>query len=138
MADIEPREEYILKNGNMFVVNYNHYTDENVDPPVETTNVDFTDEITQLTYFTETQVKAMQTDIGGQIYKVTHTYEAVDPTTLTDVKAEQLAEELKRNEINNKHNFNLTRKTPEIQVTKIGEDIPDDLGIPLDNDKKGK
>lgn len=129
----EPTEQYVLAGGKSFVKTYGTNDDTTVNPPITYTDVSYTGDILDATYFDETTAKSYQEVIGGTVYKVTHTYEEVDPTTLStsEIKPTTLSNtEVKPTEV-----MNPSRSHPEPIVVKIGEDIPDDLSKSIDKEK---
>lgn len=123
MAVPEPTVQYVLAGGSSYVKTYGTNDDTTVDPPITYTDVSYTGDILDATYFDETTAKSYQEVIGGTVYKVTHTYEEVDPTTLSTA-------EYKPTEV-----MTPSRSQSEPIVVKIGEDIPDDLSNSVDKEK---
>lgn len=123
MAVPEPTTQYLLAGGKSYVKTYGTNDDTTVNPPISYTDVSYTGDILDATYFDETTAKSYQEVIGGTVYKVTHTYEEVDPTTLstTENKPTEVIQPT-------------TTKTEPI-VVKIGTDIPDDLSKNVDKGK---
>lgn len=129
----EPTVQYVLAGGKSFVKTYGTNDDTTVNPPISYTDVSYTGDILDATYFDETTAKSYQEVIGGTVYKVTHTYEEVTPTALatSEVKSATLSNvEDKPAEVTTS-----TRSQSEPIVVKIGEDIPDDLSKSIDKEK---
>lgn len=133
MAVPESTSQYVLAGGTSYVKTYGTNDDTTVDPPITYTDVSYTGDILDATYFDETTAKSYQEVIGGTVYKVTHTYEEVDPTTLSTSEVKPTAfstTEVKPTEV-----MTPTRSQSEPVVVKIGEDIPDDLSNSVDKEK---
>lgn len=124
---IDPKEQYILQLGKTYVYNHDDYNDETVDPPISYISVDCIEDVLKAEYMDEATAKTLAQNIGGTLYKVTHTYEETDPAQLKSV--EQTA-------INSTPEVkirNVSNQAP-VQTVKIGKDIPDDLGKSVDTD----
>lgn len=120
MAVPEPTTQYLLGGGKSFVKTYGTNEDTTVNPPISYTDVSYTGDILDGTYFDETTAKSYQEIIGGTVYKVTHTYEEVDPNTLS--RPESKPTEVMQPTVNESKPI----------VVKIGEDIPDNLSNQVD------
>lgn len=129
----EPTTQYVLAGGKSFVKTYGTNDDTTVNPPISYTDVSYTGDILDATYFDETTAKSYQEVIGGTVYKVTHTYEEVTPTTLgtsEDKPTTSSNEVVKPTEV-----ITPSSSQSEPIVVKIGEDIPDDLSKSIDKEK---
>lgn len=124
---IDPTEQYILQLGQTYVYNHDDYNDETVDPPISYISVDCIEDVLKAEYMDEATAKTLAQNIGGTLYKVTHTYEETDPAQLKSVE-ETPVNPTPQVKINN-----VSNKAP-VQTVKIGEDIPDDLGKNVDKD----
>lgn len=129
----EPTTQYVLAGGKSYVKTYGTNSDSTVNPPITYTDVSYTDDILDATYFDETTAKSYQEVIGGTVYKVTHTYEEVTPTTLNTPEVKQTS--MSNVEVKPTEVINPTRSQSEPIVVKIGEDIPDDLSKNVDKEK---
>lgn len=129
----EPTTQYVLAGGKSYVKTYGTNSDSTVNPPITYTDVSYTDDILDATYFDETTAKSYQEVIGGTVYKVTHTYEEVTPTTLNTSGVKQTS--MSNVEVKPTEVINPTRSQSEPIVVKIGEDIPDDLSKNVDKEK---
>lgn len=130
MAVPEPTTQYVLAGGKSYVKTYGTNNDTTVNPPISYTDVSYTGDILDATYFDETTAKSYQEVIGGTVYKVTHTYEEVTPTVLgtSDVKPTTSSNDVvKSTEV-----ITPSSSQSEPIVVKIGEDIPDDLSKNVD------
>lgn len=129
----EPTTQYVLAGGKSFVKTYGTNDDTTVNPPISYTDVSYTGDILDATYFDETTAKSYQEVIGGTVYKVTHTYAEVDPTTLN--RSEVKPTTLSNTEVNPTEVMTPSRSQSEPILVKIGEDIPDDLSKSVDKEK---
>lgn len=124
---IDPKEQYILQLGQTYVYNHDDYNDETVDPPISYISVDCIEDVLKAEYMDETTAKTLAQNIGGTLYKVTHTYEETDPAQLKSVEKTPI------NSTPQVKIRNVSSQAP-VQTVKIGEDIPDDLGKNVDTD----
>lgn len=124
---IEPKEQYILQLGQTYVYNHDDYNDETVNPPISYISVDCIEDVLKAEYMDESTAKTLAQNIGGTLYKVTHSYEETDPAQLKSVEQTPI------NPTSQVKIRNVSDKAP-VQTVKIGEDIPDDLGKNVDKD----